>query len=53
MATPEAYRSSRLGVESELQLTGLHCSLWQHQILDPLSEARDQTRILIDTMLGS
>ena len=27
--------------------------LRQHQILNPLSEARDQTHILTDTMLGS
>ena len=31
----------------------LHYSLWQLQILYPLSKARDQTRILTDTMLGS
>ena len=29
--------------------TDLCRSLWQHQILDPLSEARDQTHILMDT----
>ena len=55
---------SRPGVESELQLpaytTGtaitdpsyicnLCGSLKQHQILNPLSEARDQTCILMDT----
>ena len=49
---------SRLGVEFELQLLAyttakamrdpssvcdLHHSLWQHQILNPLSESRDQT----------
>ena len=28
-------------------------SLQQHWILNPLSEARDQTHILTDTMLGS
>ena len=54
----------RLGVKSQLQLLtyttaiatwdpsricDLHHSLWQHQILNPLSEARDQTRILMDT----
>ena len=54
----------RLGVESELQLTAyttatampdlscicdLHNTSWQQQILNPLSEARDQTRILQDT----
>ena len=54
----------RLGVESELQLPAyttatatpdlshicnLHCSLRQYQILKPLSEAGDWTRILMDT----
>ena len=58
----------RLGVESELQLPAyatataipdlchiceLYCSLQQRQILNPLSEARDRTCILMDTMLGS
>ena len=53
-----------LGVESELQLpayaTGmatqdpshicdLHCSLWQWWILNPLSETRDRTHVLMDT----
>ena len=27
----------------------LHCSLWQHRILNPLSKARDRTCILMDT----
>ena len=27
----------------------LQCSLWQHRILNPLSEARDQTCTLMDT----
>ena len=55
---------SRLGVKSELQLlacaTGiamsdpshicnLHHNSRQRRILNPLSEARDQTRILMDT----
>uniref|UniRef100_A0A8D1PHS3 Cornichon family member 4 n=1 Tax=Sus scrofa TaxID=9823 RepID=A0A8D1PHS3_PIG len=32
----------------------LHCILWQHRILNPLSEARDRTHILMDTsQLGS
>ena len=59
---------SGLGVEMELQLQAyataiatldlshicnLCHSLWQHQILNPLSEARYQTCILMDTMLGS
>ena len=54
----------RLGVESELQLQAyataiatrdsshvcnLRHSSWQHQFLNPLSKARDQTRILMDT----
>ena len=30
-----------------------HCSLQQCQMLNPLSEARDRTRILRDTVLGS
>ena len=63
-ATPMAYGGSRLGVESELQLPAyttatamgdpshvfdLYHSLWQCQILNPLSEARNQTCILLDT----
>ena len=54
----------RLGVESELQLPAyttatamqdpssicdLHCSSWQHQMLNPLSEAGDGTCVLMDT----
>ena len=58
-----------LQVESELQLrpapqaqqhqiqatsvTYTTRSLWQFQILNPLSEATDQTRILTDTMSSS
>ena len=53
-----------LGVELELQLLAyttatatlnpgricdLHCSLWQCWILNPLSEARDQTQVLMCT----
>ena len=63
-----AYRSSQARVESELQLPAyvmatampdpscirnLHYSLQQRCILNPLSEARDQTGILTDIMLGS
>ena len=57
---------SRLGVRSELQLPAyttatpdssclcnLGRSTGEHQILDPLSEVRDPTCILSDTMLGS
>ena len=58
----------RLGDKLELQLLAyttatatldpsciwdLHCSLWQHRILNPLSEAKDRTHILRDTMSGS
>ena len=52
----------RLGVQLELQLLAyatatwdlslvldLHHSSWQRQILNALSEARDQTCILMDT----
>ena len=54
----------RLGIKAELLLLAyttasatpdpshicnLHRSLWQHWILNPLSEARDQTCILLDT----
>ena len=66
-ATPAAYGSPRLGVELELQLLaytiaiatpGPSCicnlcySLQQRQILNPLREARDQTCILTDTVVG-
>ena len=55
----------RLGVKSELQLLAyttatamqdpshvcdLHHSSWQHQILNLLSEAKDQTCVLMDTI---
>ena len=58
----------KLGVKSELQLPAyttatatwdpscicdLCRSFHQHQILNPLSKARDQTHILTDFMLGS
>ena len=54
----------KLGVESELQMLAYttvmatqylshicdpHHSSWPHQILNPLSEARDQTHIFMDT----
>ena len=56
----------RLGVKSELQLPAyapatpdlsyicdIHHSSHQRQILNPLSEAKDQTHILTGTMSGS
>ena len=67
MAIRMAYGSSQAKVELELQLltyttvTGtldlsricdLCCSLWPCRILNPLGEARDQTLILMETMLG-
>ena len=51
-----------LGVKLELQLQAhttaiatldLSCTFWQHWILNPLRQARDQTHILMDTMMGS
>ena len=64
MATPVAYGSSHQGAQWELQLWAyttavatkdprgileLCCSLWKHQVLNPLSKARDQTCIRMDT----
>ena len=48
MAAPVPYGSSQARAESELQLWPV-----QHQILNTLSKARDQTHILRETMLGS
>ena len=63
-AASTAYEVPRLGVESELQLPtyftatvspdlshtcDLHHSSWQHCILNPLSEDKDRTLILMDT----
>ena len=68
MAVPAAYGSSQTGGQiraaAEAYTTAmatlnpshihdLHCSLQQRQIFNPLSEARDQTHILMDTMSGS
>ena len=63
-ATPADMEVPRLGVESELQLPATAtatatpdlshiCNLRQQQILNLLSEARDGTHILTDTMSGS
>ena len=66
--TLSTWKFQARGVELELQLPAyvtatatqdpsrlcdLHHSLWQHRILNPLSEARDQTHILTDTMSSS
>ena len=61
-ATPMAYGSSQVGVESELQLlaTATAIATWdpscicdhstqQYRILNPLSEARNGTHILMHT----
>ena len=60
---PRHMEVPRLGVESELQLPAyatatampdpsclcaLHHSSWQRQILNPVSEARDRTCVLMD-----
>ena len=65
--TPVAYEVPRLEIELELQLLAyttatatpdlscvynLHHSSRQCQMLNPLNEARVQTHILTDTMLG-
>ena len=60
-SAPSAYKVPRLGVKSKLKLPAyttatpdlshsynLHRSLWQHQILNPLSKAQDQICILRD-----
>ena len=62
-ATPTVHGSSSLGVELELQLLAyatatatldlshvcdLHHSSGQHQILNPLREARDRTHVLMN-----
>ena len=64
---PRLMEVPMLGVESELQLLAyttatvtsdsswvcdLHHSLWEHQILNPRSEARDRTHILMDMSLA-
>ena len=51
-ASPLAFGDSRLGVKSELQLR-LVLQPQQHWIFTPLSEARDQTRILREIASGS
>ena len=65
---PQHMEISRLGFESELQLPAyttatatsdpscicdLHHSSWQCQIINPLSEARDQTGILMDPSVNN
>ena len=56
---PAAYGSSQAKAYATAMATAdlncicnPHCSLWQHRILYPLSEARDQTHILMDQVLN-
>ena len=49
MAAPEAYRSSQARGQIRAVSAILHRSSWQCRILNPLSEARDHTHILMDT----
>ena len=49
--TPTAYGSSQARGWIRAIAAGLHHISWQCQILTPLREARDQTRILMDTSL--
>ena len=68
MAKPVAYGSSqaRGGIRAAAKacatatatldlshICDLHCNLQQRQILNPLSEARDRTHILTETVPGS
>ena len=48
-AAPEAHGSSQARGQIEAVAAGLHHSLLQHGILNPLSEARDGTPVLMDT----
>ena len=49
MAAPKAYGDSQARGIIGAVAASLHHSSWQHQILNSLSEARDQTCILMDT----
>ena len=47
---PLAYATATAIATPDLsRISDLHHSLWQHQTLNPLSRARGQTRILMDT----
>ena len=48
-AAAEAYATATATWDLSL-IYNLHCSLWQYGIPNPLSEARDGTHILKDTM---
>ena len=48
----QAYATAT-GTQDPSRIRDLRHSLWQRQILNPLSEARYQTHILTETLLGS
>ena len=48
-AAPAANGSSQARSQIRAAAAGLHLSSQQRQILNPLSEARDQAQVLIDT----
>ena len=47
-AAAEAYATATANQDLSI-ICDLCCSLWQHRILNPLSKARDQNCILMDT----
>ena len=49
-AAPSAYGSSQAKGRIRATAANVHHSSWQHQILNPKSEARDGTHILMDTI---
>ena len=51
-AVPEAYATDTATPDLS-RICDLHCSLQQHRVLNPLSKARDQSLILLNTMSGS
>ena len=51
-AAAEAYTTAK-AISDLSRIWDLGCSLWQYQILNLLSEAKDQTCIFTDTMSGS
>ena len=44
-----AAAATATAMQNPRQVCDLHYSLWQCQILNQLSEARDQTHVLMDT----
>ena len=49
----DAAEATATAMPSLSHICNLQHSSWQHQTLNPLSKAKDQTHILTDTMLGS